>query len=89
MQKNRIKMMVDLINNIKFKDLNINFQNIVKILFPNIKNEDLIECEYFGGKKIDIVFRCNMECKYVSFKGKSEFCVFKGDSKILSRFLCR
>ena len=80
-------MIVDLINNIKFKDLNINFQNIVKTLFPNVKNEDLIECECFGGKKIDIVFRCNMECKYVSIKRKSEFCVFKGDSKILSRFL--
>lgn len=87
MQKSRIRMMVDLINNKKFKNLNINFQNIVKTLFPNVKNEDLIECECFGGKKIDIVFKCNSEYKYVSIKGKNEFCVFKGDSKILLRFL--
>jgi hypothetical protein len=79
--------MVDLINNKKIKDLNINFQNIIKTLFPNVKNEDLIESECFGGKKIDIVFKCNSEYKYVSIKGKNELCVFKGDSKILSRFL--
>lgn len=87
MKKSKIRLMVELLNNKQYKELNINYKDIIKVIFPHVDEDDILNCYQFKGNKVDLIIVCKGVYKYISVRGKTSFFVFKGDLKILTKFL--
>lgn len=61
---------INYLNNKKYKEVNILFQEILSVLFPNIKPEDeIIAYKYGRYAKVDMVISVNEIKKGISIKG--------------------
>ena len=87
MRKSLKNKFVELLNEKKYCELNLNFKNMVKSMFPSIKNQDLILCDSNKGTKIDLIIQVNNIKKNLSVKSKNMICVYKGDVKRLISFM--
>lgn len=79
MKKTILNKIVSNLNDKCYFELSLNYKKLIIQAFPNINEKDLIRCELFNGRKIDIYVSVNNEIRYISLKSKGSFSVYKGD----------
>ena len=87
MRKSLKNKFIEVLNEKKYCELNLNFKNMVKGMFPSVKNQDLILCQSYNGVKVDLIIQVNNIKKNLSIKNKNTICVYKGDVKRLISFM--
>ena len=87
MRKSLKNKFIEVLNEKKYCELNLNFKNMVKYMFPSVKNQDLILCQSNKGTKVDLIIKVNNIKKNLSVKSKDMICVYKGDVKRLISFM--
>ena len=73
----------DALHNKKIIELNENLKLMIKDIYPNISDNDLITCYDYSGKKINLIINVNSEIKYISVRGTNNICLYKGNVKKL------
>ena len=87
MRKSMKNNFVEMLDNKRYYELNTNLKDMVKSIFPFVKSQDLIKCQLYKGKKVDLIIKINTVSKNVSLKSQNIICVYKGDIKTLLSFL--
>ena len=70
------------LHNKKFIELNENLKKVIKYMYPNICNDNLISCYEYKGKKINLKIMVNSEIKYLSIRANNSFASFNPDVSI-------
>lgn len=71
------KLFVLSLNNKRFIDLSENFQSFIKYIDKDVKDEDVIYCKEYGGKKIDYIITIKNVNKNISFKSGKISCIHR------------
>ena len=80
------KIIADL-DNKRFDDISENFQNFVRYIFKDIKNQDVINCKKHNGTKIDFTLCVNSVEKNIAIKKGKIVCIHKERIYNLLNFL--
>lgn len=87
MKKRTLDIFVFNLNNKVFNELTLNNKKLIKAIYPNVDDNDVIVCQKYKGRKIDLSITVNQKTHYLSFKRNISFVVYKGDVKEIVSFL--